>query len=138
MPIITKLYNSVYSFRKNFFSSFLEVFSFVHVRIYLFFVIGLNIVLWIFSYFIKSNISQDLIILHYNVDFGVDLIGEVGRLYIIPSLSALVLFFNLVLLLYFAKYEHFRFISHLLMIACLLINIILLLSLASIYLINFR
>jgi len=48
----------------------------------------------------------------------------------------LILIINLFLLLYF--YKNNKFISHLLLTSVFLVNVFLLMALASIYLINFR
>ncbi|MFH1428086.1 MAG: hypothetical protein ABIG60_06225 [Patescibacteria group bacterium] len=120
------------------FSGFKEIINFFYVRIYLIIIIGLNLFLWLVSYLIKINVSQELIILHYNIDFGVDLIGSVNKIYIIPLLSLIILIINVILISNLVKHKFFKFITHLLLAACIMVDLFLLISLASIYLINFR
>ncbi|MFH1822387.1 MAG: hypothetical protein ABH830_01660 [Patescibacteria group bacterium] len=120
------------------FSGFKEIINFIYVRVYLIIIIGLNLFLWLASYLIKINVSQELIILHYNIDFGVDLIGNVNKIYIIPLLSLIILIINIILISNLVKHKFFKFIAHLLLATCIMVDIFLLISLASIYLINFR
>ena len=115
-----------------------EVFSLVFVRIYLGILCFLSIFSWLFCYLFYTKVSQSLIILHYNVDFGVDLIGDVKKIFIIPTLGLFVIFFNFILIFIFLKNENFKFISHLLLGTAVIVNLFLFLSLGPIYLINFR
>lgn len=115
-----------------------NIFSFLFIRIYLVILFILNLLIWLFTYLFFTKVSQNLIILHYNVDFGVDLIGGVKNIFIIPCLGLFVIIFNLILPFVFLENKHFKFIAHLLLSAAILVNLFLLLSLGPIYLINFR
>ncbi len=117
--------------------AFLLAWSFFYIRIYLIFLILMNISLWASAYNIFQRVSQDLIVLHYSVDFGVNLIGDVKRLFIIPLLGLLIIIFNFFIILFFNSSKHFKFISHLLLAPILLIHLFLLAALGSIYLVNF-
>jgi len=56
----------------------------------------LNIMLWLFIY-TQVNPRDDLIFLHYNIYFGVDLIGEWYWLYFMPLLGIVIFCTNIVL-----------------------------------------
>jgi NADH:ubiquinone oxidoreductase subunit 6 (subunit J) len=139
--ILNNLYLGIYNIRERF-GSLLSLF---YVRIYLIIILGLNSLNWFFVYVININIAeQDSVILHYNVDFGIDLIGNVRQIYIIPSIGLVIVLFNLILL-FFAYRKNIvperrdadKFLANLLLGSALFVNFILLFSVASIYLINF-
>lgn len=110
--------------------------SFSFVRFYLLFLLILNLINWFLVYYVNKNVSQSLVVLHYNVDLGVDLIGNVRDIYIIPTLGLAFIVINLFLL--FNIYRRGRFVIHLLLGFSLLINLFLIISTIFIYLINFR
>lgn len=112
-------------------------YSFNHIKIYGAFLLLMNISLWVSAYNIFQKVSQSLIVLHYNVDFGVSLIGDVKRIFIIPLLGLFIIVFNFFIILFFGSSKHFKFISHLLFAPVLLAHLFLLAALGSIYLVNF-
>jgi len=114
----------------------LYLIGFVYVRIYLLSLFCLNGINWFLAYYVNKNVSQDLVVLHYNVNLGVDLIGNVRQIYVIPTLGLAFIAINFLLLL--NVYRRNRFIIHLLFGFSLLINVLLIASTISIYLINFR
>ena len=122
---------------ENFFDSIFYIFKFFYIRLYLILIFGLNLFLWFFTYHIVSNSHNDLIILHYNVNFGVDLIGNANKLFTMPILSLIISLINIILLFAFSKRKDFKFIAHLLLFPCILINLFLFVAIYSIYLINF-
>ena len=97
-----------------------------------------NISAWLAARYFDFQLDNNLAVLHYNVDFGIDLIGEAGRIYIMPLLGLIIIFLNLILLVSMGKHKDRRFISHLLFASALIANIILLASLGTVYLINFH
>ncbi|MBA3047424.1 hypothetical protein KKC83_04095 [Patescibacteria group bacterium] len=117
-------------------NSAFDLLGFIYVRIYLIALISLNSLNWAVAFFINKNVSQELVFLHYNVNFGVDLIGDVSRVYIIPLLGFIFILTNFILLTFIHK--HGKFIVHLLFGAALMANLFLLAAIASVYLINFR
>ncbi len=135
---LAKFYENFYLTRQKIFKVISYIFSFFYIRIYLIIVLGLNLAIWLAVYFININVSQDLVILHYNVNFGVDLIGNVKRIFIIPVLGLLIILINTILLFSLTKHRNFKFFAHLLLVTCFIVNLFLLLGLAFIYLINFR
>ncbi|PKM91460.1 hypothetical protein CVU82_02590 [Candidatus Falkowbacteria bacterium HGW-Falkowbacteria-1] len=113
-------------------------FSFVRIFFILFLIV--NISLWIFSYFIFDNITQDRLILHYNVDIGIDLIGGRSDIFIVPLLSLILIFLNKIFLLFFLKRRtgDFKFVFYFTASFLLLTQLFLLLSVLLVYLINFK
>jgi len=91
--------------------------------------IALNIILWIILY-LKIKPSEYPIPLHYNIFFGVDLVGEYNKIYILPGIGILILFFNLILS--FSLYKKERLASYLLIGTAVLIQMFLILSGVSI------
>ena len=129
--------NELESQKQNFFGIFAFIFSFFYIRFYIIVLIGFNLFIWLLTYIININVSQDLVVLHYNVDFGVDLIGSVKRLFIMPLLGLIIILINIMLLAGLSRHEDFKFIAHLLFVASLMANLFLFVALASIYLANF-
>ncbi len=76
------------------------------------------------------------IILHYNVYFGVDVIGAWWQMYFMPFIGLLVLFVNAFLgYLFYQKKE--RIAAHLLMLATFIVQIGLSIAVASLLLMNY-
>jgi len=74
--------------------------------------------------------------LHYNVDFGINLIGSENQLYIIPLIGLLVFLVNFFILPLYYNQKEIKFLSYYLFTVSIISNIFLLLAEASIYLIN--
>jgi hypothetical protein len=136
--MLSKIYHDFYAFKDKFSYLFSEVFSAKHVKIYLFLTAGLNACLWFLCWLFYRQVKEDLIILHYNIDFGVDLIGQPGKIFIIPFFGLFTLVFNFILLFIFARRIDFKMISHLSLAAALLVNLFLSLSFGPLYIINFN
>lgn len=109
-----------------------------YLKVYLIVCFALNLLLWITAISIKNNIKEGLAILHYNVDFGIDLLGDPSSLLVIPSFGLIVILINSILTSVFVKFDKFKFISHLFLLTALVVNVFLILSLLFIYLINFK
>ena len=131
-----KLLNSLHLGREKLAEAALALVSLIFVRIYLFFLLALNAVNWFLAYYVNKHVSQNLVILHYNVNLGVNLIGEARDIYIIPTLGLAFIVINFLLLLNI--YRKSKFFIHLLLGFSLVINIFLIASTISVYLINFR
>jgi len=129
---------SINNLKQIVFGSISSLFGLFCVRIYLIAIFILNLSSWGFVYLFWKKVSQRMIVLHYNVDFGVDLFGDVKNIFMIPALGLFIVIFNLMLTLLFYKSQDFKFIVHLLLAGALLVNLFLILSLGPIYLINFR
>jgi hypothetical protein len=76
------------------------------------------------------------VVLHYNVNLGVNLIGNAKDIYIIPTLGLTFIVINFILLLNIFRKN--KFLVHLLLGFSLVINLFLISGTAAIYLVNFR
>ena len=131
-----KLLDNIHLGRARLVEAVTRLISFNFVRFYLLFLFGLNIINWLLAFYVNKNVSQNLVVLHYNVNLGVDLIGDVSSIYIIPALGLAFIMINFFLLL--NLYRRSGFLIHLLLGFSLPINLFLIASTISIYLINFR
>ncbi|MEI8344266.1 MAG: hypothetical protein WCF93_04940 [Candidatus Moraniibacteriota bacterium] len=76
------------------------------------------------------------IILHYNVYFGVDVIGSWWQMYFVPFIGLLILLVNAVLgFLFYQRKE--RIAAHLLMLATFIVQIGISIAVASLLLMNY-
>lgn len=93
----------------------------------------LNIALFLFFYFFikQSNIP---IVLHYNVDWGVDYFGEVKSIFILPTVGTIIFLLNGVLAL--KLWGKNRILSYFLITATFLAQCFLAISGIALYLIN--
>jgi hypothetical protein len=89
---------------------------------------------WLFY----RRIGNDLAILHFNVDFGIDLVGDARKLFNIPIIALAISLLNFLLLFVFIKNKDFKFIAHIILAAALLTNVFLSLAVGPIYTMNFR
>jgi hypothetical protein len=108
-----------------------------YIRVYLIFLSIINTLEWLLARFIFSEIDQDRIALHYNVDFGIDNYGETEKIFFIPLIGLSIIVVNLFLYMIITKREDKVFVSHILFLTSLFSNCILLVSIALIYLVNF-
>ena len=76
------------------------------------------------------------IILHYNVYFGVDLIGGYGQVYLLPLIGLILFIINLILSMYFYEQKE-RIASYILLMATLMIQLSVIVASASAILINY-
>jgi hypothetical protein len=116
---------------------FKRVFFNKHLRIYTIINLLLTVLAFVFAWYLYQNISSDLIVLHYNVLFGIDKVGNPQEIFVLPLLSLAVFILNTLLSISFFRKKHFNFLSHLLPISSLLVSIIAIFSLLSLYLVNF-
>lgn len=96
----------------------------------------INILAWVGSYFLNSIIDTNLAVLHYNVVFGIDLIGDANQLYLTPLIGAVVLIIN-IFLGALLKDSRDKLLSVMLLSVALLVNIACLIALYFSYIINF-
>jgi hypothetical protein len=137
MLIFSRIYHDIHVLRTRAAYIFSELFSHRFVVWYLAFSMFLNIGIWFFCWLFYRQVREDVIILHYNVDFGVDLVGSPEKVFVIPGLGLFVIVFNLVLLSVFVKRQDFKMLANMSLIAALLVNAFLSLSLGPLYIINF-
>jgi hypothetical protein len=97
--------------------------------------LALNLANWVtLGIFIKPVDSS--IILHYNVYFGVDMVGSWKAVFFLPGIGLLLFFVNFFLALYFYKKIE-RIACHILLMAGLMTQTSLLIASLSIIFINY-
>jgi hypothetical protein len=118
--------------------AFAEVFksraSFIYLALFVFWQ-ALN---WTQAFLVRSNLSSDLVVLHYNVYFGIDLVAGPGAVFFYPSLALTVFLINLLILLFLSRHKNLKTLVHYLLAPAVLFAAFLSLVLLSVYLINFR
>lgn len=128
-----KFYNSILKTSREFFSQ--EFFKSALMHWVLIGALILNGINWgLIAYFIRP--VDFPIVLHYNVYFGVDVIGAWWQLYFLPAIGLIILTINTVLgYLFYQKKE--RIIAHLLMLATFIAQIGMTVAVASLLIINY-
>jgi hypothetical protein len=119
-------------------ASYSAIFRFAPSLIYSGLVIVSQALAWFQAWFINRNLSGDILVLHYNVDFGIDLVGNPRQIYLFPLLGLGIFLLNLIILAFFYKDKNFKILTHLLLGAAILFSLFLNIALLSVYLINFR
>ncbi len=95
----------------------------------------INILNFLFLfYFIKK--LNNLIILHYNVYLGVDLMGEGTQVFLIPAVGLFFALTNLVLAIYFFSKKE-RMLSHILSLTTFIIQLGISVASGSLILVNY-
>jgi hypothetical protein len=107
-----------------------------------------SIAVWLIILSLVANLSNWLIlkifirpidlpiILHYNVYFGVDMMGNYKEVYILPLIGIILLLINFFLSKYLYEKKE-RIASYLLMMAALMIQLALIVSSVSVIIINY-
>ncbi|OGY83771.1 MAG: hypothetical protein A3F54_05325 [Candidatus Kerfeldbacteria bacterium RIFCSPHIGHO2_12_FULL_48_17] len=98
-----------------------------------FFALVLNLLLWAFFVY-KFPPQEEPLVLHYNIYFGIDLIGPWWQIFFLPATGAVIWLVNILLAAFF--YSRDRFLAAILVSTSLLIQIILTVSAVFITLIN--
>jgi len=93
-----------------------------------------NAGIWIALRWVVQPTDQP-IILHYNVYFGVDSIGEWGNIFMMPAMAAGLLAVNLFLSRFFYYKE--RLVSYLFASMAFLMQLLMIVGVASVIIINF-
>jgi hypothetical protein len=135
---LSKLYHFFDLLKNRVAYSLSEVFGYLFIKIYLAVLLLQGIALWTFVWLLSRRVGDSLAILHFNVDFGIDLAGDARHLFSIPFLGMFISVFNFLLLFVFLKNKNFKFIAYLLLSASVLVNFFLFLALGPIYWMNFR
>ncbi len=134
---INSLKNNIIKSKGVIFWYLSEVFSHFYFKIFILACFGINFLLWVFTLLVKNSIKGDLVVLHYNINFGVDLVGKPSKLFVIPIFGLIVVFLNSLLSIVFVKFSGFKFVSQILLGVAIAVNIFLILALYFIYIINF-
>jgi len=138
MLYFSKVYNYLADFKLGFKKSWEAVFSPRIFKIYLLAILGIQLLGWYISIYVFRNLSGELLILHYNVDFGTDLIGPPSRVFSGPLFGLFVLFANTIFALLLNRRRQSLIVNHFLIAGAMVINAFVLLALFTIYLNNFR
>lgn len=137
MDFFIKIYDRIFLFFSRIKVALKNLFSYLFIKVYFTIAYAINLFLWVAVYFCYSRFNQDIAILHYNIDFGIDLIGNKNYLFFIPISSLLFIIINQIILSKFLSNNDFKFWSHFLLSFLLLFNIFLIFILFTIYYINF-
>lgn len=95
----------------------------------------LNVVNWVLIAFFNRPVDFP-IILHYNVYFGVDVIGAWWQVYSLPAIGLAILSVNTILGYSFYCQKE-RIMAHLLMLGTLMVQIIMTIAVATLLTINY-
>lgn len=95
--------------------------------------LSLNIAIWLVLAFNMDSTSQ-IIPLHYNIYFGIDLIGYWYKIFIIPAMGLLIFFFNSTLS--YIMYKRDKIVSYFLMAASSFSQFLLLVGAIFVILLN--
>lgn len=137
MDFFIKIYDRIFLFFSRIKVALKNLFSYLFIKVYFIIAYAINLFLWVAVYFCYSRFNQDIVIFHYNIDFGIDLIGNKNYLFFIPISSLIFIIINQIILSKFLSNNDFKFWSHFLLSFLLLFNIFLIFILFTIYYINF-
>ncbi len=134
----SNFYARAYTAFQNSLDSLATLWQTPPVRIYLISIGLLQALVWWQAINIYQKVSGNLLILHYNIDFGVDLIGAPPKIFYYPLASLLLALLNIALATTFINRKYFRPLMHMLLLAAAVFTIFLSLALLTIYTVNFR
>lgn len=120
------------------FKAVIAVWNFVPAKIYLGFILLSQALLWFQALNILSLKHEGILIFHYNIDFGIDLVGNPRKIYLFPLAAALVAIFNFILSATFHRLKDATRLYHLLFSSALIFAVCDSLVLFAIYLVNFQ
>ena len=90
---------------------------------------------FLFLYYFTEKLNN-LIILHYNVYLGVDLMGESNQIFLIPAVGLFFALVNLVLAIYFISKKE-RMLSHILSLTTFIVQLGISVAGGSVILVNY-
>jgi hypothetical protein len=93
-----------------------------------------NAAIWAVIFFTVESTDRP-VILHYNIYFGVDYVGDWKAVYAMPALALLIFLVNLILSRFFYYKE--RLVAYLFAMMALLVQLLMMVGVGSIILINF-
>ncbi|QQG52673.1 MAG: hypothetical protein HY931_00350 [Candidatus Falkowbacteria bacterium] len=134
----SNFYARFYTFLQLSGAAFKRIFKFNFAKVYAGLIIFLQVLAWLQTISIYRRLTGDFTILHYNIDFGVDLIGRPQSIFYYPLLGLGVALLNIVLTAILARRREARLIIHFLMGAALAFAVFLSLALLALNFINFR
>lgn len=134
----SNFYARFYGLSQQIGSAFAAVWHFRPSRFYLLIWGLLQVIVWWQAIFIFRNLIGNFLVLHYNVDFGVDLVGDPIQILLYPLYGLGVGLINLIIVAVLNRHRNFHIFAHLLLAATVLFALFLNLVLLFIYLINFK
>jgi hypothetical protein len=134
----SNFYARFYAICQQIGEALVALWHFMPSRWYLLFIAFFQVAAWLQAWSIRHNLTGDLLVLHYNVNFGTDLVGPPNKILIYPLFGLGVFLANLVFLIFLRQHKNWRSFVHLLLGAAVIFGLFLCLALLSIYLINFR
>jgi hypothetical protein len=134
----SKILSGYYLAKQRFAAFIFTLTSAFYFKIYLAGIFTANLLTWIAAIVIRRQATENTLILHYNVDFGIDNIAESWRVFFLPLSGLVINLINLILVSVLYKYRQEKLIFHLLFAGALLANLTILTALWALYLINFR
>jgi len=129
---------SFYSRSQKIGSAFRTFWHFRPNRFYLLFFALSQAVAWWQAGFIFRHLTSNFLVLHYNINFGIDSVGVPAQIFLFPLYCLGVLLVNLFIAVAMYRQKNFRTFSHLLLASALFFAVILNLVLFFVYLINFK
>ena len=134
----SKLSNKWYLFRDKTASAFRSLFAWRHS--WVFFLINLFFVVSLFAGALEifTNFKEEILVLHYNIDFGVDWIGEKRLVFNFAIVGAVIFIIDLLTLLLVSKRHDYKFLSLFIWGGLTVCEAFLIAAMFSIYLVNFR
>jgi hypothetical protein len=136
--VYSNLYARLHSARQAAGAALRAVWNLRPARWYFLIVAVLQLAAWLQAVYIYRHLAGDSLVRHYNVDFGIDLIGDPSEIFIYPSYGLAVFIINLGLAALGRERQDFRVFTHLLLAAAVVFALFLNVALFFIYLINFR
>lgn len=131
-------YAQIYSAWERCLDNLKYFFKKINHLIHLGLIVVFQILLWWQAFNIYHRINGRFLILHYNVDFGIDLLASAKNIFYLP-LSVLILnLINLILAIIFFRRESHKSLSLLLLNANALILLFSNLAIFILFLINFH
>jgi len=134
----SNFYGRFYVIRQNVRAAFASVWNFYPSRWYFGIAIFLQLIAWFEAFFIQHNLTGSFLVLHYNVDFGIDLVGDPSQIFFYPLVGLGILALNTIVAAALNRQKDFRIFVHFLLGASVVFALFLNLVLLFIYLINFR
>jgi len=136
--VYSNLYARLHGARQEAAVALRGVWNFRPARWYLALTAALQIFAWLQAAYIYRHLAGDLLVRHYNVDFGIDLVGNPEHIFVYPLYGLAIIILNLSLAAAGRDRADFRIFTHLLLAAAALFSLALAVALFFIYLINFR
>jgi len=134
----SNFYAKLYTAGKKIAAAFAAVWCFIPSRFYFLAAGLLQLVAWSQAGFIYRHLTGDLLVLHYNVDSGIDLVGNPAQIFIYPLFGLGIFILNLAIAAALNHHQDGKVFIHLLLAGAALFGLFLDLALLSIYLINFH